>query len=104
MFLHVELDLKLHPNKISLRKYRQGIDFLGYVVLPHTIIVRTKTKRRILKRVRQKIMDFKCEKITEYEFLQSVSSYFAVLSHAKSYKLKQKIMHLIWETLKSPDH
>ncbi|MFH1315650.1 MAG: RNA-directed DNA polymerase [Candidatus Uhrbacteria bacterium] len=39
--------LLLHPNKVSICKLSQGIDWLGYVVLPHYRVLRTKTKRRM---------------------------------------------------------
>lgn len=35
-FLHLHLKLCLHPRKIVLRKFTQGADFLGYVVLPQS--------------------------------------------------------------------
>ncbi|MFA4846071.1 MAG: RNA-directed DNA polymerase, partial [Patescibacteria group bacterium] len=41
-----ERRLMLHPNKVEIRKLNQGIDFLGYVTLPHYRVLRTKTKRR----------------------------------------------------------
>lgn len=50
-FLKNELKLILHPNKIIIRKLRQGIDFLGYVTLPYHRVIRTKTKRRMLRLV-----------------------------------------------------
>ncbi len=31
-FLKTRLALSLHPNKVSIRSYRQGVDFLGYVL------------------------------------------------------------------------
>lgn len=102
-FLASRLHMELHPSKVSLRKYTQGIDFLGYVVLPHAQVLRTKTKRRILRKIRERITDFKKENIPEETLIQSINSYFAVLSHAKSYKLKQHILHFIWSSLKSPD-
>ncbi len=40
-FLKEKLKLTLHEKKIIIRKYRQGIDFLGYIVLPHVILPRT---------------------------------------------------------------
>ncbi|MEK7620282.1 MAG: RNA-directed DNA polymerase [Patescibacteria group bacterium] len=46
-----ERRLVLHPNKTIIRKLSQGIDFLGYVTLPHHRVLRTKTKRRMFKRV-----------------------------------------------------
>lgn len=50
-WLWYERRLTLHPNKVEIRKLTQGIDFLGYVTLPHYRVLRTKTKRRMLKRV-----------------------------------------------------
>ena len=79
-FLEAHLKLSLHPNKIIIRKYRQGIDFLGYVVLPHHRVLRTKTKKRILKKVRGGVNE------------HSVQSYFGVLSHCDGYKLRQNIL------------
>ena len=50
-FLREELQLELHPYKVQIRKVGQGIDFLGYVVLPHAILIRTSTKRRLLRKL-----------------------------------------------------
>lgn len=82
-FLKTNLNLTFHPNKIILRKHRQGIDFLGYVVRPYCRTLRTKTKRRILKKVEK-------EKI----FNQSLQSYFGVLGHCRGYTIKRKIFSL----------
>ena len=35
LFLAARLKLELHPNKVEVRKCSHGIDFLGYVALPH---------------------------------------------------------------------
>ena len=82
-FLKTNLALSLHENKIVLRKYVQGIDFLGYIVLPHYILPRTKTRRRIFKKLK--------EKVQEENFNQSLQSYLGYLKHASSYKLSQQI-------------
>lgn len=74
-FVKLKLKLSLHENKIIIRKYTQGIDFLGYIVLPYYILPRTKTKRRLLKRLNEK----------------NLQSYLGYLSHANSYKLKKEI-------------
>ena len=92
----------MHPNKVSIRKYHQGIDYLGYVVLPKAIILRTKTKRRIFRKLRQRVKEYKQGKIDEKTLLQSFNSYLGVLSHAKSYKLEQELKHKTWEWLKAP--
>lgn len=87
-FLQRELKLELHPNKIILRKLGWGIDFLGYVVLPHYRLPRTKTKRRMFMKLK--------EKVGLVNFDQSLQSYLGYLSHANSYKLTQKLKNQIW--------
>jgi len=75
-FLQERLNLQFHPNKISIRKLKHGIDFCGYVVLPHYTVLRTKTKRRMLKRVNTK----------------NLPSYLGLLKHCSGYKLEHKII------------
>lgn len=82
-FLKDNLKLELHPKKISLRKLDWGIDFLGYIVLPHYILPRTKTKRRMFRKLE--------EKQNSTNFNQSLQSYLGYLSHAISFKLAQEI-------------
>ena len=98
-FLSNELKMQLHPYKVHIRKYRQGIDFLGYVVLPNYKIVRPKTRRRILRKLKLRATQFKNEEISEEKLQQSLASYSGVLSHAHSYVLRQKIEHFLLESL-----
>ena len=75
VFLQNQLKLSLHPEKISLRKLKQGIDFCGYVILPNYRILRTKTKKRILNRINE----------------NNLPSYLGLLKHCNSYTLRTKI-------------
>ena len=93
-FLNKELKLTLHPNKIIIRKNRQGIDFLGYVVLPHYRLLRTKTKRRIIRKMTNKYELLRDELITKESFNQSLQSYLGVLKHCKGYEIKKEIEKL----------
>ena len=90
-FLENKLQLALHPNKINIRKFRQGIDFLGYVVLPHYRVLRTKTKKRILKKIQKKRESLESKIISEESFNQGVQSYLGVLKHCKGWKIKQNL-------------
>ena len=101
-FLENNLKLSLHLNKVQLRKYKQGTDFLGYVILPHARVLRTKTKRRIFKKLRHRVHQFKRKEISEKRLLQSFNSYLGVLCHANSYELEQKLRHKFWEWLNEP--
>ena len=94
-FLNKKLKLTLHPNKIIIRKYKQGIDFLGYIVLPHHRVLRTKTKRRILRKMTNKCRLLQEELITEEFFGQSLQSYLGILKHCEGHGTKMKIMKII---------
>lgn len=85
-FLQYELDLELHPHKVEIRKLSQGIDFLGYVILPRYIVLRTKTKKRMFKKMR-----IKKDLIKEEAFNQSMQSYLGLLKHCKSQKIKTNL-------------
>jgi len=49
-FLAIELDLVLSPQKISLRPFHHGVDWLGFVLFPTHRELRPGTKRRLLSR------------------------------------------------------
>lgn len=80
---------------MNIRRLDNGIDFLGYVVLPHYILPRTKTKRRIFKKLKEKVDDLKNKKISETSFNQTLASYFGFLKHADSYKLTQNLSSMV---------
>jgi RNA-directed DNA polymerase len=82
-FMHEQLHLDVHPKKIVLKTYAGGIDYLGYVCFPHHRVLRTKTKRRMFKRVSEK----------------NFSSYNGILQHCRSRKLQAKLI----ETVKKKD-
>lgn len=100
IFLTSRLKLSLHPDKVSIRTSKQGIDFLGYVVLPKVRVLRTKTKHRIFRKIKLKTKLLKEEKISEESLLQSFNSYLGILCHANCYGLEQKLRHKLWEWTK----
>jgi len=99
-FLEQKLQLKLHPNKIIIKKFRQGVDFLGYIILPFYRLIRTKTKQRILRKLKGKIQEYKTGKINQRTLEQSLQSYLGVLSHANTYELSQNLKNKFWWWLK----
>ena len=96
-FLRVKLDLELHPQKVQIRKLRQGIDFLGYVVLPYYTTLRTKTKKRMFKKIKLNKEKIKRGLITEESFNQSLQSYYGILKHCSGFKIKKNIVFLTTE-------
>lgn len=95
-FLKERLGLALHPHKVTIRKYRQGVDFLGYVLLPHHRVLRTKTKRRMVRKLTERIERCKAGDVTPESVEQSLQSYLGVLSHADCYRLSQDLRNECW--------
>ena len=86
-FLEDELRLELHPKKIILRKLSWGIDFCGYVALPHYVLPRTKTKERIFNKVLK-------SRISN----QAFQSYLGYFSHANSYQIQSDLKNVFYLT------
>ena len=88
--LHKKLKLALHPHKVSITKIRQGVDFLGYVTLPHATMVRTVSKNRMFRKLQEKKKLVQNGTITEESFNHSRQSYLGVLAHANAQKLREQ--------------
>ena len=86
----------LHPKKVSIRKFNQGIDFLGYIVFPHHRLLRTKTKNRIIRKLKKRTEEYRNKIISRQTLIQSLQSYLGVLSHANTYELEQELKNHFW--------
>ena len=95
-FLTVQLALELHSQKIQIRKFRQGIDFLGYVILPHYLLLRTRAERRIFIKIKKRIKEFKTGIISQQTLEQSLQSYLGVLSHGNCHQLSEELKNKFW--------
>ncbi len=78
-FLHEKLGLTLHPNKVFLKTLASGIDFLGWIHFPHYRVLRTSTKRRMIKNLK------------DNQKAETIASYRGMLKHGNTYKLQQKV-------------
>jgi retron-type reverse transcriptase len=87
-FLLEELKLELHPDKVFLKTISSGIDFLGMINFSDHRVLRTKTKRRIFRKISRKKWEVQNGTISQKAFNQSVQSYLGILRHGNSEKLK----------------
>lgn len=78
-FLEEKLKLSLHPDKVFIKTIASGVDFLGWVTFPTHRVLRTSTKKRMLKNLN----------ITKKP--EAVQSYKGMLSHGNEYKLYKKL-------------
>lgn len=80
-FVHNDLAMELHPNKLIIRSWEQGIDFLGYVVKPRCTLLRSKTRKRMLDRVNK----------------ANLTSYTGLCGHGNCYEL-EKLLRVVAHT------
>ncbi len=80
-FLRDRLRLTLHPDKISTETLASGVDFLGWVHFPDHRVLRTTTKRRMLRSIRGR-----------EEEDNVVQSYLGMLSHGNGEKLRDRVV------------
>ena len=79
-FLENNLKLQLHPNKVFIKSIYSGVDFLGFIFFPKCKILRTSTRKRMIRKLEDN--NFKKE---------SVQSYLGLLGHGDCYGLKMQI-------------
>lgn len=78
-YLGATLKLQLHPNKVSIRTVTSGVDFLGWVHFPKHRVLRTSTKKRMMRRI--------VENPTEETF----RSYMGLLQHGNTHNLRKDL-------------
>lgn len=94
-FLENKLKLTLHPRKIVLRKWHQGVDFLGYVIFPHYTILRTKTKHRMLRRLTAKRYAVEQGLLDQDSYAQCVQSYLGMLKHCRGWRIEKMVAKIL---------
>ena len=52
LFLKTKLDLELHPNKTKIQHTTKGLDFLGYIIRLHYLLVRKRTINMLKTKLR----------------------------------------------------
>ena len=78
-FLSGELKLDLHPDKVHIKTIFSGVDFLGWVHFSRHRVLRTTTKRRMIRR------------LAESNKPETKNSYLGLLKHGNANKIKIKI-------------
>ncbi len=78
-FLENKLKVKLHDDKVYIKTFASGVDFLGWSHFSHYRQIRTATKRKIIR------------KLKGYPKRQTVISYCGLLGHGNTYKLQKRV-------------
>src|SRR3989338_10254263 len=78
-FLEETLKLQLHPNKVFIKTFASGVDFLGWVHFTDHRVLRTSTKHRAEKA------------FLESENVNKLQSYSGLLKHGNQFLIKNQI-------------
>lgn len=78
-FLSKRLHLDLHPDKVSIKAFASGVDFLGWVHFPDHRVLRSATRRRMFRNLDDDASNAR------------VASYRGMLSHGNAWGLKQRV-------------
>ena len=79
-FLKKQLRLTLHEHKVYIKSFDTGVDFLGWVHFPHHRVLRTATKKRIIR------------SMSGYPRNETRLSYQGLLSHGSTHKIKMRLV------------
>ncbi len=80
-FLRQRLRLELHPDKVFIKTIASGVDFLGWVHFPDHRVLRTATKRRMYRRIREHPAD------------PALQSYLGLLGYGNTVKMRTRLLN-----------
>jgi hypothetical protein len=83
-FLNNVLQLALHEDKIIIRTVASGVDFIGWVNFSDHRVLRTRTKKRMLRRIRERPQE------------ATLQSYLGLMRHGQSEQLCKQVITEQW--------
>lgn len=88
-YIFINLKLSLHPCKKLINTVTQGMNFVGFFVLPDRIFLR----KRTLNKIRCVIKNWKCKynrfsQLELFKFFKSINSYLGMMVNLKCYNLR----------------
>lgn len=88
-FLHERLKLLLHPDKVFIKTFASGVDFLGWVHFPNHRVLRTASKKRMLKKIKRS------------PAREPLYSYFGFLKHGNAKKACWQLLnnYPVWHNI-----
>lgn len=81
-FLSEKLKLDLHPQKVMIKTIASGVDFLGWINFSDHRVLRTSTKRRMIRRIK------------ELSVPATINSYLGLLKHGNTGKVQSEIFKI----------
>ncbi len=106
-YLETNLDLKLHPKKISLQHYKKGFLFVGAYIKPNRIYPGKRLQKSFYKRMQALNKRWETQPENKYdkklvlETLSSINSYFGLLKHYDAWRVKLKGWNMLSQRIRN---
>jgi len=94
-FLRDRLKLELHSKKSDIFPVERGIDFLGYRVFTSYITLRKSTVKRVKKKLKKYIQDYRQGNILRTDIENAFHAWYGYAKHARSWRVQKSIKELI---------
>lgn len=79
LFLQENLNLQIHSDKIFIKTIASGVDYLGWVHFPDHRVLRTTTKKRMMRRIKENPKP------------EALASYLGLMKHGNTNKLRRNL-------------
>ena len=92
-FLKDNLKIKLHPHKIYLQRYENGVKFIGYVIKGNKIYISNSTVSNMYSLIYRNNKEIGRDGAEH--FVQSLNSYWGFMERCRSYNIRVKLFKMI---------
>ncbi|WKZ24762.1 MAG: reverse transcriptase domain-containing protein [Patescibacteria group bacterium] len=96
-YLVKNLLINIHDKKIYCQSMDKGINFLGCVIKPHRLYLRTRVKTNLYRKIRTLDLNSLDSFMQKRKNLSLINSYLGTISHYNTFKLRQKVCSAIGE-------
>lgn len=94
-FLERRLHLTVHPQKIWLRPFRHGVDWLGYVLYPGYRVLRPCTRARMRRHIRRIVDEYLTGQCSQKLLRSTIVSYDGMVKYGWNGYDRQLLMKLL---------
>lgn len=91
-YLRTELQLSLHPKKLTIKNTSTGVPFVGYRIFYDHVLVRGNTLRRIERTYRARVRQVKHGHVSAQKLAETKASIIGHLKHANTYGLTKSLL------------
>ncbi len=91
-YLRTELQLSLHPKKLTIKNTSTGVPFVGYRIFYDHVLVRGNTLRRIERNYRARVRQVKQGHLSEQKLIETKASIIGHLKHANTHGLTKSLL------------